>query len=965
MRSSNWLSVLKSDALWEWLIWLVILGLTMGFVWRFVILPVRIEGHFDRALAKYEAGDFAGAVAALEAYGQKSRNAQVSLLLAKSYQQLRQLESAEFYFERASRLNPSVEEAKLGLARVRLALDKGATALPLLEELAQKRPQDKQIRMQMAEAYVKSGQNRRAAEVYLQMLARDPEDQHARREFLGLYGYPEYRSDLPLTFTPAPRPAQAQISFRTQGNYFQVRVGDQWRDLYVAGVNIGPARPNEFPSTASREVATYLEWFEQIAALNANTVRVYTVLPPAFYQALKAYNERVRSPLWLIQEVWIRDDVEELYDPATEKGFRQDLTSMIDLLHGQGDLPFRRGYNYGIYTADVSRYVLALAVGREVEPRVVVLTNRKNASQTSYRGRYVRIEQGTPTEVWFARMCDLAVRYEVEKYNAQRPLTAVTWPPLDPMTHPTEATYEEEQNIRRKLGEIFDEKAPLIPNDNDVVSFDITKFKAEQEFASGFFAFYNVYQHWPDFLLHEPSYALARDAQGPNRYLGYLRELKNAHPNFPLLIGEYGASTSLAPAHLHPQGWHNGGLTEKQQAELLVRFTRNIRETGCAGSVVFEWLDEWFKHVHDFNTADLELPWERNPLWRNVLDPEKHFGLVGFDPAVPVPLLRGEQNDWLRSEQLYAWEGVDAANRRAPGDLWTVYATTDFAYFYLLLDVEPGELDWGRRSYWIALNTLPAQSGSRTLPQLDVNLDSGANFLIQLTGPSSSRILIADNYNPNIRVPIKGRPGVFRMWRKLGMKVELEDAVPFQEILTEVNQPRYARDGRAFPAQNFNRSPLPYGVADRRHADFSSHALWHADPQKGMVELRIPWGLLWMTDPSSLQAFAGTDEKLYTSAAGAWLPKSRATPGISVAVFALWSANPGGVGPGRISSSLPVFREGRPVSPRIATWKKWDQVQFLPFFKRSYFDLQKLFAEVARSSAVSPLERATRRRMAR
>ena len=34
-------------------------------------------------------------------------------------------------------------------------------------------------------------------------------------------------------------------------------------------------------------------------------------------------------------------------------------------------------------------------------------------------------------------MCDLAVTYEMDRYNTQRPLTVVNWPPLDPLDHPS------------------------------------------------------------------------------------------------------------------------------------------------------------------------------------------------------------------------------------------------------------------------------------------------------------------------------------------------------------------------------------------------------------------------------------------------------------------------------------------------------------------------------------------------
>lgn len=943
MNHSNRFHLLRSlAARWKRLATLLLVTALAASLWWFYGVSLRFERFYQQAREQYNKGELAQAVTTLEqAWALNPDVVRVNILLGWSHWKLEQPQRAEFYFARAHRLDPSVEEAKMGLALASLALRKSAVALPLLQELASQRPDTKEIQMSLGEAYVLSGQNVSAASTYRAWMERHPEDPDARREFLALFGYPEYRPDLPAALSPPPRAAQLEIYARTRGEYFQIRVGEVWNNFYVAGVNIGPARPGEFPSTASRNFSTYLEWLQQIAAMNANTVRVYTVLPPAFYQAFKVFNETARSPLWLIQEVWIDDEAENLYDPATEQEFQSELTYVIDLLHGHGDLRYRRGHNFGIYTADVSRYVLALGVGREVEPRLILTSNSKNPTSTTYQGRYVSLEQGNPAEAWFARMCDFAVRYEVENYNGQHPLTVVNWPPLDPLTHPTESTYEEEMRIRKSLGEAVPEELPPIINDADVVSLDIMKFKMESEFGAGLFALYHVYPHWPDFLLYEPSYALARDAEGPNRYLGYLRELKKAHPHFPLLIGEYGMSTSLASAHLHPQGWNNGGLTEKQQAELLVRFTKNIRETGYAGSVVFEWLDEWFKHVHDSYTAEFEQPWERNPLWMNALDPEKNFGIVGYEPVAPVPLLRGEPADWQGAQPLYSLGGFEQDLGTPPGELRAVSAYSDFAYFYLRLDIKSGALDWDSRNYWIALNTLPAGSGSQLLPEIGVRVESGANFLIQLAGLSSSQILIAENYNPNEEQATPGRPGLRRLARKKQMKVELADFIPFQEIRIEANLPRYARDGRIFPSLPFSRSPLPFGTGDRTKPEFSSHALWYADPQKGMVELRLPWGLLLLMDPSNGQAFGGTDEQ--------WTPVPRPSPGISVAVFALRVPRSEARGPKVVTSSLPPVRDGKVVGALpLYTWPKWNHVDFRPYFKQGYFALQRAFAEVSK-----------------
>lgn len=940
MNSPNRASLRKTlTAQLKWLVPVLLLAAIAAGWWWFRIVPKRVEGFYDQAVEEYRDGNYPAAIRTLsEAYRLNSRVLRVNILLGWSHWRLGHAKEAEFYFARAHRLDSSAEEAKLGLAFSSLALQHFQVALLLFQELARKHPNDKEIQMSLGEAYIQSGQNLEAAKTYRAMVERDPSDLNARRQFLSLYGYPDYRPDLPLAPQPRPRPAERQLLFRTKGDYFQALVGTEWKTMYSMGVNLGPARPGEFPSTPGRDFVTYFEWLEQMARMNCNTVRLYTVLPPAFYQAFKAYNETAPSPIWLIQEIWIHDEVENLYDPETDREFQQDVANVIDLLHGQANLAYRRGHNYGIYTTDVSRYVLALGVGREVEPRVVLVTNEKNSSVTSYQGRYVSLPQGTPSEAWFARMCDLAARYELEKYNAQRPLTVVNWPPLDPMTHPAENTYTDELRIRKSLGEVVPEQLPSEINDADVASVDITKFKVEPDFPAGLFALYHVYQHWPDFLLHEPSYMQARDAQGPNPYLGYLRELKQAHKNFPLLIGEYGLSTSLAAAHLHPLGWNNGGLTERQQADLLVRFTKNIRDTGCAGSIVFAWQDEWFKHVHDSFTADFERPWDRNPLWLNVLDPEKNFGIVGYEAAILAPALRGDADDWQKAQQLYAPQSAPSPSA-GTDDLRGVYAISDYAYLYLRIDVEPGSIDWGSRNYWIALNTLPGESGSRLLPEIGVRQETGANFLLELSGPTSSRILIAENYNPNGRMPIPGRPAQFRIWRKQGMKIELADSAAFEEIKTEANAPRYAHDGRIFPAVDYSRSALPYGTAERVSPQFSSHALWHVEPRKGLIELRIPWGLLLMSDPSNLEAFGGTDEK--------WTPQSRPTKGISVAVFILSAPRPGQTAPKAVVNSVPALRDGRQVEPpAIYSWQRWNRVEVRPYYKQSYFALQKLFGEI-------------------
>src|SRR5207248_9141331 len=94
-----------------------------------------------------------------------------------------------------------------------------------------------------------------------------------------------------------------------------------------------------------------------------------------------------------------------------------------------------------------------------------------------------------------------------------------------------------------------------------------------------------------------------------------------------VLIAEYGVPSSRGVSHLQPEGMDHGGHDEAHMAAVDARLTREIREAGLAGGIVFSWLDEWFKHT--WVTIDLERPRERTRLWHNAMDAEQYYGLLG------------------------------------------------------------------------------------------------------------------------------------------------------------------------------------------------------------------------------------------------------------------------------------------------------------------------------------------------
>lgn len=91
-----------------------------------------------------------------------------------------------------------------------------------------------------------------------------------------------------------PETTGTQMAARTADKGFQVFSRWQLGRLLCPGSQYRFVRSRKWFTEFSYDEALYLKWFEQIGAMNANTIRVYTLLPPQFYSALVYYNEKSR-----------------------------------------------------------------------------------------------------------------------------------------------------------------------------------------------------------------------------------------------------------------------------------------------------------------------------------------------------------------------------------------------------------------------------------------------------------------------------------------------------------------------------------------------------------------------------------------------------------------------------------------------------------------------------------------------
>lgn len=621
------------------------------------------------------------------------------------------------------------------------------------------------------------------------------------------------------------------LSSRAGERYFQVYREAGWADLTVKGVNIGTSLPGRWYTEFPADRTLYRAWLEDIAALNANNVRIYTLLDPAFYAVLAEYNaEPENEPIYLFQEIWPDDEVPGLnfYDEEYVIKYKEEVKLVIDALHGSADIPSRPYRAYGNYSADVSPYVIGIMIGRELEPEEVEATNLANPGIDRYDGEFVKTVAGgvTPTEAWLAEMSDYVLQYSQDQYGWQYPVGFVSWPTLDPLTHLTE--WEEDGR----------------PGYNDREEVDPNIFLKGPLNKAGFFGAYHIYPNYPDFMNNEPGFAEYSDAEGTFRYRGYLHEFMAIHPPYPALVAEFGISTSLNTAHLSPDGMHHGGLSEIEQGEMIVRMMRSILDEGYAGGIIFEWSDEWAKKT--WNTEPFMVPWERQVLWQNAMCPEQNYGLLAVEPE-----------ERSADEMWHLWHGAAEGDTLSPpenkndgfGKIKIIETGADEAYFYLALTVggENGIDNFSAAALEseigivLAFDTGFRESGELILPFTGLpELPTGAEFMLHIISSEEAELLATPSYNRG----------------ELNFSPRQSRGEGFTRIETLVNRERITADGRLFPALYSDESKLHYGNYDPGHPAYSSGAHWFVE-ENGRLVFRLPWMLLNVGDPSANEMLTG------------------------------------------------------------------------------------------------------------
>ncbi|MGG4406756.1 hypothetical protein ABEP13_13325 [Geobacillus stearothermophilus] len=677
-------------------------------------------------------------------------------------------------------------------------------------------------------------------------------------------------------------------------DYLQVYRNGRWEPLLIKGVNLGISKPGAFPGEAKITKEEYFRWLQYIGAMGANAIRVYTIHPPAFYEALYEYNQIAKQPLYLFHGVWIDERTmlrtKDVWAPEVSEAFRTDIRRTIDLVHGKARIAKRPGYAGGMYRYDLSPYVLGWIFGVEWDPDVVAATNEKHPKQGDYRGKYVYTKGASPFEAWLARMIDEAVAYETETYGWQRPVSFTNWVTTDLLRHPAEPFVKE-----------------------DFVSVNPNVMYATDELQAGLFASYHIYPYYPDFLNREEKYVSYVDQRGEqNSYAAYLHDMKAAH-RMPILVAEFGVPSSRGMAHRNVHGKNQGFLSEQEQGTIDRELFEDIVHEWMAGGLLFSWQDEWFKRT--WNTMDYDNR-NRRPFWLNVQTNEQQFGLLRFEPgpsAAAMMKVDGRKDDWTFNGIRPAW----TEGKRA------LYVTSDEGYLYVRLD--SGRIT-DRTTVYMAFDTIPNQ-GQSLLPGLSGVRTAGIDFALVIHGEQSARLLVDSYYDT--------------FYFHYGKELHMMPAAPYANrkdngvyhpIRLTLNKKLEEVRGKAVPFDSYETGVLRFGTANPDDEAYDSLTDISVSRDGDMYEIRLPWALLNVTDPSRREVMGDMWSK-------GGLKSRVIVEGIRLGLY---------VEDGDDSFSFPAMNGNVLPAARFYeyTWPVWEAPRYHERLKQSYEVMKEAFSRV-------------------
>lgn len=688
---------------------------------------------------------------------------------------------------------------------------------------------------------------------------------------------------------------------RVNEQYFEVFKNGKWDAIKISGVNIGMGKPGFYPGEAKITREEYLRWFKQIKDMGANAIRVYTINPPDFYNALYEFNRNTDTPLYVFHGLWVDEEsflsVEDIDDEAFISQIKTEINNTIDLIHGDANIRPKQGHASGKYSYDISEYIVGWIYGIEWDSSVVQLVDEKGGANSSVNLNYLKTVDAKPFENWLARMMDYTLSYEINKYGWSRPISFTNWPTTDILEHPSEP-FEFE----------------------DMVEIDPNVIQSNSKNSTGVFASYHIYPNYPDFMNLDAGYQAFAIDEHSSSYEAYLKELIATH-NLPVLVAEFGVPSSRGIGRNNPDGFDQGHNTEVEQGRKNAELYHAIIDQGYAGGILFSWQDEWFKK--SWNLEQFDNP-EKRAYWFNAQTYEEQYGLLAFDSSLEdIFSLGGAVDDWRKIEPLIDDKDTFSSGL---GTVDSLQVVSDEKYLYMKIDIE-GMRDksfWNEHEAMIAFDVIPNQ-GNELLKSEGIALNEGTDFILRIKGEEATRMYIDPYYDP-LGYLYGDQYKVFEAFQR-----PEENSGQFSPIFMIQNAKTIIPDtGEILPSQRFETGHFIHGSDNKEADDYNTLADFKINYDNESVVLQIPWMLLNAKDPSEKEFLSDLWE--YN------LEGSQFIDGIYLSVMTIDSSKQ------EVVDFGPV--RGRDMGEVLYTWDNWDLPGYTERLKDSYEIMKETFMEV-------------------
>lgn len=598
---------------------------------------------------------------------------------------------------------------------------------------------------------------------------------------------------------------------KTKEDQVQLFKDGLWQDTKIKGIHLSSFEPGYGRNKTGIDKAQVLSWLEEIKGLGANVIKIPSIQPPAFYNAIHDFNEEAENPIYTIHEVMLDEKAilayYDIYDSKLRRNFKRDIKNTINVVHGKALILANSRSHKGLYLKDISQYNMGYILGTNTSPEIITLTDSKYSGISSFQGDHFSLEEGSAFEAFVAESLDFLVDYELDQYKQVSLVSYLTDVETDHLN------YSHEPNRTRKA--------------------QINVDKINDDPLNNLFISYRFHPSAVDFLDYEYENLGLGQEEESRVFDHHLKALNNIYQR-PLILSNIGMSSGRGKSKVDlVNGFDRGQMSEKEQGEKIVELLKANDLAGSAGAIVHSWQDDWTS-VTSFSMVEDYLDNSASSHWLDVQSSDESFGLMAFeiDNGDKV-YVDGDSQEWDLEDYLIHEE-------------IRLKVKSDPSFLYLLLEKEG--LSLTNDNIYLGIDITP-KSGSSYWADENASFSMPVDFIVHLNGYRGSRIVVNARYD------------MFNyLYKYYSHTIEKEDAIPASDsqefsAIYLLNRKKFYFMGtdEIIEPIYYETGKLTHGNGNPKAEDY--HSLTDFSKKDDSVEIKIPWTILNVKNPISMAIY--------------------------------------------------------------------------------------------------------------